>query len=197
MQFTRKLVTPVIATLLLIGGAAFAQDTYNEVLRSDGTWQDAFGSFQWRYDADTGEFEWGKEGCDSATEVTTSTDALDVEQDTPCRTVALTEPHNPTGDPDGDEASDTEINHGDLVSRVAHDVKDADEAGELEEGQNRGSIISQIARGTKDLFGGNDEESEEPDVVEEPDADESGPPEHANNDKDKKAPPEKAKGKGK
>ena len=206
MQFTRKLITPVIATVLLIGGAAFAQDAVMDtIVESDGTWQDA-GLFHWRYDAETGEVEWGDIDCTTPTTEVTADSELE-HFGSNCHTIDLTEPRNPNANDDPDEsdsedASDTEVTHGDLVSRVAHDVKDADENGELE-GTNRGSIISQIARGTKDLFGG-DDEAEEPEdkEVEEPEAgdgpeDESEdgePPDHANNDKDK-APPEKAKGK--
>lgn len=204
MQFTRKLISPVIATVLLIGGAAFAQDAVMETLiENDGTWQDA-GLFHWRYNADTGEVEWGDIDCTTETTEVSADSELE-HFGSNCHTIDLTEPRNPAAggddDPD-DEDSGTEINHGDIVSRVAHQVKDLDEEGAFDEGgefegENRGSIISQIARGTQELFGGDEaEESEGDEVEDESDDGEGGPPDHAK-DKDEKAPPEKAKGKGK
>ncbi len=213
MKFTRKLITPVLATVLLIGGAAFAQDKVMDVIvASDGEVQDA-GMFWWQYDADTGEFRWGDPECMSATEITETTEAgVDVDSGehfgSNCRTVDLTAPRKGSStdvDSDTEIGSDTEINHGDIVSRVAHDVKEADEAGELPDDANRGSIISQIARDTQELFDHDDDaDDSEAEITEVEDEDEDEPKEESERpdkpDKDEpedEDPPAKAKGKNK
>lgn len=212
MRFMKKLITPVLAAVLLVGGAAFAQEA---IIASDGEVRDA-GLFWWQYDEDTGEFRWGAEECMSTDEdgeegVDTTGEATEdplaedtAETDAHCYTLDLTEPRNAdetaTDEDEGDDEDDTELNHGDLVSRVAHQVKDLDEEGLLDEDTNRGSIISQLARETKDLFDddedGDDAELESEDVDDEDDDDHDDEDDEDDGDHDKE-PPGKAKGKDK
>lgn len=208
MRFIQKLITPVIATVLLLGGAAFAQGAVMDTIQqSDGSWQDA-GLFHWRYDASTGELEWGDGDCTTPTTEVSADGEFD-HFDSNCHTIDLTEPRGPAAGEDDEEpvGSDTELNHGDVVSRVAHDVKEADDNGELGDA-NRGSIISRIAKETQDLFKGDDADEPEDEATEDDVDDAStdngtGPPEHAGNDKtdedktDEDKGPAKAKGKGK
>lgn len=149
MRFPRRLMTPVLAAVLLVASAATAQDALVEMaVESDGTWQD-LGFFQWRYDAENEVVIWGDSACEDP-EVDETVVAPETYEHlgANCRTIDLRLPHHGEADDEsGEDLSDADLNHGDLVSRFAHDVKDAqaEEGSELE-GVNRGSLISQIAK---------------------------------------------------
>ncbi len=147
MRFPRRLITPVLAAVLLVGSAAAAQDALVEMaVESDGTWQD-LGFFEWRYDAENEVLIWGDSACeDPEGDVTVAPETYD-HLGANCRTIDLRLPHPDEADEPDEDSSDADLNHGDLVSRFAQDVKDAqaEEDSELED-VNRGSLISQIAK---------------------------------------------------
>ena len=203
MKFTRKLITPVLATVLLIGGAAFAQDKVMDVIaESDGEAQDGW-LFDWRYDAETGEFTWGDPDCvsppEDSTPVESDPDGLAEASESTnsnCYTLDLATPQ-PPDDEDSDGSDET--NHGDLVSGIAHQVKDLDKDELPEDAENRGSVISDLARSTQDLFKGDDDaDDSETEIEEVEDEDEDESEENSDKpDKPDKEPPAKAKGKNK
>lgn len=163
MRFSRRLITPVLAAVMLVGGAAFAQETIYDTL--DGETVD-LGIISWSYDPETRTFTWGDlDGCE---EVEASTDPVvdelladiapdgELHFDTNCRTVSF-------GDSDytaevEDPGDDTEEpNHGQMVSGFGEQLREVDKD-ELD--GNRGSFISEIAK----LFKNEEDDDEGPDL---------------------------------
>ena len=201
VRFLKKLITPVLATVVMLAGAAVADEVLDQEVPEvteevDGgedafEWNDADGVLVWRYDADAQVFIWGD--C----------------SDTPvlvagCHHLAL-------GDTDESEGSETEVgsqtevgsdseiddslNHGKVVSGVAHQVKDLEDLGDA---KNRGQVISAIAKGTKDLFKDDaDDEGEEPEDDEDEESEEESEELDDDLDEGDDGPPEHAKDKGK
>lgn len=190
MRFIKKLLTPVLAAILLVGGAALAQEglpSAEEPESEPVEWTDA-GDFQWRYADDEGVLYWGD--CDPTVEDR-------------CFEVEVVDTTDDPEPPEGDPEDEPEVSHGDVVSSVAHFVKELDES---EEGlpawaKNRGDVISALSKGTTELSLDDDEDEEtaESPELEDDDHDEDGeddgPPDHAKGDKEDH--PGNAKGKDK
>lgn len=161
MRFSRRLITPVLAAVMLVGGAAFAQEAIYDTL--DGETVD-LGIISWSYDPETKTFTWGDpEACEEPVEPTVSTvdDLLtdvvpdgELHFDSNCRTVSF-----------GDSEYEAEIevtgddapNHGQVVSGFGDELREIDKD-ELD--GNRGSFMSEIAKLVKIAKGEDaDEES--------------------------------------
>ena len=152
MRFPRRLVTPVLAAVMLVGGAAYAQEVVDDVVAGDVL---EIGPITWSYDPTEQAFVWGSPECiddaDSSTEVAESlvTDVVDdgaVHTDDNCYSVPLGNPEDPE-DPkytaEGIPNDGHEGNHGQFVSGFGEKLREIDKD-ELE--GNRGSFMRVIAK---------------------------------------------------
>lgn len=164
MRFSRRLITPVLAAVMLVGGAAFAQEAIYDTL--DGETVD-FGIISWSYDKETKTFTWGD--LDGCAEAEASADPVvdelvaevasdgELHFDSNCRTVSF-----------GDSEYEAEIgvtgddapNHGQMVSGFGEQLRGIDKD-ELD--GNRGSFMSEIAKLVK-IAKGEDVEEESGDT---------------------------------
>jgi hypothetical protein len=219
VRFLKKLITPVLATVVMLAGAAVADEVLDQEVPEvteevDGgedafEWNDADGVLVWRYDADAQVFIWGDcsdipvlvAGCHhlalgdtdesegSETEVGSQTEVgSDTELGSETEVGSQTEVGS-------DSEIDDSLNHGKVVSGVAHQVKDLEDLGDA---KNRGQVISAIAKGTKDLFKDDaDDEGEEPEDDEDEESEEESEELDDDLDEGDDGPPEHAKDKGK